>query len=113
MAARRGPLGANVLRMPKAIVEQLCSPANLSVLRRKDVAAFLERLFRVGFGLQRRLTSLTAALRGPRGPWAAGELLLEGRLADAVTAFAAPRPLFPRSCDEPPVRTMPAGNSPS
>jgi len=38
------PFGANVLRMPKPIIEQLCSPANLSILRRQDVAAFLRNI---------------------------------------------------------------------
>lgn len=35
------PMGNNVLRMPLSIVEQLCSPAHLSALRRPDVADFL------------------------------------------------------------------------
>lgn len=35
------PMGTNVLRMPLSIVEQLCSPAHLSALRRPDVADFL------------------------------------------------------------------------
>jgi hypothetical chaperone protein len=38
------PFGSNVLRMPKPIVEQLCSPANLSALRRQDVAEFLRNV---------------------------------------------------------------------
>ncbi|HVY45209.1 MAG TPA: Hsp70 family protein [Minicystis sp.] len=38
------PFGSNVLTMPKAIVEQLCSPAHLSVLRRQDVAEFLRNV---------------------------------------------------------------------
>jgi hypothetical chaperone protein len=38
------PFGANVLRMPLSIVEQLCSPANLSILRRQDVAEFLRNV---------------------------------------------------------------------
>jgi hypothetical chaperone protein len=38
------PLGSNVLRMPKPIMEHLCSPANLSVLRRHDVAEFLRNV---------------------------------------------------------------------
>jgi hypothetical chaperone protein len=38
------PFGSNVLRMPKPIVEQLCSPANLSALRQKDVAEFLRNV---------------------------------------------------------------------
>jgi hypothetical chaperone protein len=38
------PFGSNVLRMPKPIVEHLCSPANLSILRRQDVAEFLRNV---------------------------------------------------------------------
>jgi hypothetical chaperone protein len=38
------PFGSNVLRMPKPIVEHLCSPANLSILRRHDVAEFLRNV---------------------------------------------------------------------
>ncbi|APR78802.1 Putative heat shock protein YegD [Minicystis rosea] len=38
------PLGSNVLTMPKPIVEHLCSPANLSILRRADVAEFLRNV---------------------------------------------------------------------
>jgi hypothetical chaperone protein len=38
------PLGSNVLRMPKPIVEHLCSPAHLSILRRQDLAAFLRNV---------------------------------------------------------------------
>ncbi len=37
----RVPLGSNVLGMPLSIIEQLCSPAHLSILRRPDVAEFL------------------------------------------------------------------------
>lgn len=37
----RVPFGSNVLGMPLPIVEQLCSPAHLSILRRPDVAEFL------------------------------------------------------------------------
>jgi hypothetical chaperone protein len=35
------PLGHNVLTMPKPIMEHLCSPAHLSILRRQDLASFL------------------------------------------------------------------------
>lgn len=38
------PFGSNVLTMPKPIVENLCSPANLSILRRPDVAEFLRNV---------------------------------------------------------------------
>jgi hypothetical chaperone protein len=37
----RVPLGSNVLGMPLPIIEQLCSPAHLSILRRPDIAEFL------------------------------------------------------------------------
>lgn len=42
--AYKVPLGSNVLRMPKPIVEHLCSPAHLSILRRQDVAEFLRNV---------------------------------------------------------------------
>lgn len=38
------PMGSNVLRMPVQIIEQLCSPAHLSILRRPDIAAFLRNV---------------------------------------------------------------------
>jgi hypothetical chaperone protein len=38
------PCGSNVLRMPKPIMEHLCSPANLSILRRQDIAEFLRNV---------------------------------------------------------------------
>jgi hypothetical chaperone protein len=38
------PFGSNVLTMPKPIVELLCSPAHLSVLRRQDIAEFLRNV---------------------------------------------------------------------
>jgi hypothetical chaperone protein len=38
------PFGSNVLGMPKHVIEQLCSPANLSILRRADVADFLRNV---------------------------------------------------------------------
>ncbi len=38
------PFGSNVLRMPTQIAEQLCSPAQLSILRRPDVAEFLRNV---------------------------------------------------------------------
>lgn len=40
------PLGANELRMPPALMERLCSPADLSILRRQEVIAFLRDLRR-------------------------------------------------------------------
>ena len=44
------PLGSNILRMPKPIVEHLCSPANLSILRRQDVAEFLRNVRKWSLG---------------------------------------------------------------
>lgn len=38
----RVPLGKNVLQMPKPLMETLCSPADISLLRRPDARAFLE-----------------------------------------------------------------------
>ena len=40
----RVPLGANEMRMPPALMERLCSPADLSILRRQDVLAFLRNI---------------------------------------------------------------------
>ncbi|WP_242333848.1 MULTISPECIES: Hsp70 family protein [Anaeromyxobacter] len=37
----RAPFGNNVLRMPRGIVQHLCSPAHLSILQRRDIASFL------------------------------------------------------------------------
>ncbi len=57
----RVPLGKNVLTMPKAIIEQLCSPAHLSILRRPDVAEFLKsvRSWSLGDEDKERLDQLT------------------------------------------------------
>ena len=46
----KAPFGSNVLTMPKAIVEQLCSPAHLSMLRRQDVAEFLRNVRKWSLG---------------------------------------------------------------
>jgi hypothetical chaperone protein len=40
----RVPMGSNILTMPKHIVETLCSPAHLSILRRPDIAEFLRNV---------------------------------------------------------------------
>src|SRR6266568_1697021 len=37
----RAPFGANVLQMPQGVISNLCSPAHLSILQRRDIAAFL------------------------------------------------------------------------
>ena len=36
------PMGHNVLPMPRPIIEKLCSPADMTVLRHRDILAFLE-----------------------------------------------------------------------
>ncbi len=38
------PMGSNILRMPKALVEHICSPADIQVLRARDTAAFLKQV---------------------------------------------------------------------
>ncbi len=57
----RVPLGNNVLSMPKHVVEQLCSPAHLSILRRPDIAEFLRnvRSWSLGPDDQEKLDQLT------------------------------------------------------
>jgi hypothetical chaperone protein len=37
----RMPFGKNVLRMPRGVMQYLCSPAHLSMLQRRDIATFL------------------------------------------------------------------------
>lgn len=56
----RVPLGNNVMRMPPAIVERLCSPFDLTILRRQDIAAFLRNLqsWSLGPDDQRRMEQL-------------------------------------------------------
>ncbi len=40
----RVPFGRNEMRMPPALIERLCSPADLSILRRHDVTTFLRNI---------------------------------------------------------------------
>jgi len=40
----RVPTGSNEMRMPPALIERLCSPADLSILRREDVRAWLTNI---------------------------------------------------------------------
>lgn len=40
----RVPFGANEMRMPPALIERLCSPADLSILRRQEVISFLRNI---------------------------------------------------------------------
>jgi hypothetical chaperone protein len=37
----RMPFGKNVLRMPRGVMQYLCSPAHLPMLQRRDIATFL------------------------------------------------------------------------
>jgi hypothetical chaperone protein len=57
----RVPMGSNVLTMPKHIVETLCSPAHLSILRRPEIADFLRnvRSWSLGNTDQQKLDQLT------------------------------------------------------
>jgi hypothetical chaperone protein len=57
----RVPMGSNVLTMPKHIIETLCSPAHLSILRRPDIADFLRnvRSWSLGGDDRERLDQLT------------------------------------------------------
>jgi hypothetical chaperone protein len=65
----RAPFGANVLRMPRAIVEHLCSPAHLSILQRRDVASFLADVRRWSLSEEdrRRMDQLTALVEETQG----------------------------------------------
>lgn len=57
----RVPMGNNTLTMPKHIIETICSPAHLSILRRPDVAEFLRnvRSWSLGSDDKARLDNLT------------------------------------------------------
>ncbi|HYG70508.1 MAG TPA: Hsp70 family protein, partial [Anaeromyxobacteraceae bacterium] len=57
----RFPFSQNVLRMPRGIVQYLCSPAHLSILQRRDVASFLADVRRWSLGPEdrRKLDQLT------------------------------------------------------
>lgn len=50
------PMGNNVMRMPPSLMEKLCSPADLSVLREKDAATFLRNVQRWSLGEDDRRT---------------------------------------------------------
>jgi hypothetical chaperone protein len=65
----RAPFGKNVLRMPKAIVHHLCSPAHLSILQRRDVASFLADVRRWSLSDEdrRRMDQLTALVDDTQG----------------------------------------------
>jgi hypothetical chaperone protein len=65
----RAPFGTNVLRMPRAIVEHLCSPAHLSMLQRRDIASFLADVRRWSLSADDRRTmdQLTALVEETQG----------------------------------------------
>lgn len=54
------PMGANVLPMPRPIIEKLCSPADMTVLRHRDILAFLEdvKAWSLGADDRRRMDQL-------------------------------------------------------
>lgn len=56
----RAPLGSNLLTMPKAIVEKLCSPADMTTLQHRDVLQFLRdvRSWSLGPDDRRRMDHL-------------------------------------------------------
>jgi hypothetical chaperone protein len=65
----RAPFGANVLRMPHAIVQHLCSPAHLSILLRRDIASFLADVRRWSLSAEdrRRMDQLTVLVEETQG----------------------------------------------
>lgn len=56
----RVPMGNNVLPMPRSIIEKLCSPADMTVLRHRDILAFLEdvKAWSLGGDDRRRMDQL-------------------------------------------------------
>jgi hypothetical chaperone protein len=65
----RAPFGKNVLQMPQTIMQQLCSPAHLSMLQRRDVAAFLADVRRWSLAEEdrRRMDQLTVLVEETLG----------------------------------------------
>ncbi|MGB8933364.1 MAG: Hsp70 family protein, partial [Anaeromyxobacteraceae bacterium] len=65
----RAPFGNNVLRMPRGIVQHLCSPAHLSILQRRDVASFLADVRRWSLLEEdrRRMDQLTTLVEETQG----------------------------------------------
>jgi hypothetical chaperone protein len=65
----RAPFGNNVLRMPHGIMQHLCSPAHLSLLRKRDVASFLADVRRWSLSRedQGRIDQLTALVEETQG----------------------------------------------
>ena len=54
------PMGNNILPMPRPIIEKLCSPADMTVLRHRDILAFLEdvKAWSLGPDDRRRMNQL-------------------------------------------------------
>ena len=54
------PMGNNVLPMPRPIIEKLCSPADMTVLRHRDILSFLEdvKAWSLGADDRRRMDQL-------------------------------------------------------
>ncbi len=65
----RTPFGRNVLQMPQGIAKNLCSPAHLSILQRRDVASFLADVRRWSLSSEdrRRMDQLTALVDDMQG----------------------------------------------
>jgi hypothetical chaperone protein len=65
----RTPFGKNVLQMPQGIAKHLCSPAHLSILQRRDIAAFLADVRRWSLSSEdrRRMDQLTALVDDMQG----------------------------------------------
>ncbi|HET7753571.1 MAG TPA: Hsp70 family protein [Anaeromyxobacteraceae bacterium] len=65
----RAPFGKNVLKMPQAIMQQLCSPAHLSILQRRDIATFLADVRRWALADEdrRRMDQLTVLVEETLG----------------------------------------------
>ncbi len=65
----RAPFGNNVLRMPRGIVQHLCSPAHLSILQRRDIASFLADVRRWSLSAEDRrcMDQLTALVEDTQG----------------------------------------------
>lgn len=65
----RMPFGKNVLRMPRGVMQYLCSPAHLSMLQRRDIATFLADVRQGSLTRedQRRIDQLTALVDDTQG----------------------------------------------
>ncbi len=65
----RAPFGKNVLQMPRGVLQHLCSPAQLSVLQRRDIASFLAdvRRWSLSDDDRRRIDQLTGLVEDTQG----------------------------------------------